>query len=472
MDITLDKKGNTEASIKITLKEGDYQPKVEEKVSEYRKKARLNGFRPGKAPRGLIKRMFGKAILVDEINHLLSESLPKYIQEQNLNVLGEPLPHTESNEKIDWDKQKEFEFTFDIGFVSDFEYELSDKVNLTHYEIQVSDKEIDEEIKYYKERFGEAEHPESVEAGDGIGGTLEQLAPQADETAAAAAEEPSSNIKQEVYFKLEDTEKEIAVRRAVEKFTGLKKEESVTFDIRKLFPEDEQLAKVLYKDPEEVKDIQGEFTLTISHITRMKPAEINQDFYDRLYGKDEEGASVVTSEEEFRNKVKETLSENLAVETNYLLQRDIKNYYIENTKLEMPDDFLKRWLLATNENLTEEEVEKEYAAFAKEIKWDLIRNKIAKDHELKVEPEEIREKAVTNIEAQFGQPGILAQLGENGQSILKNFLEKNYMQMYNQAQDQKVFNLVKEKIKLENKKVSLDEFKELIQTPEAKKPSN
>lgn len=453
MDITLDKKGTTEASIKIILKEDDYQPKVEEKVSEYRKKARLNGFRPGKAPVGLIKRMFGKAILVDEINHLISESLPKYIQEQNLNVLGEPLPHAQEAEKIDWDTQKVFEFTYDIGFVNDFEYNLSD-VKLTHYEIQITDKEIDEEIKYYKERFGENEYPESVEEGDGIGGTLEQVTQPEEDT-----EDPTEGLKQEVYFKLEDADSDI-----IKQFTGLKKEESVTFDIRKLFPEDEKLAQVLYKDSEEVKEIKGDFTLTISNITRMKPAEINQDFYDRLYGKDEEGNSTVTSEEQFREKVKENLAKNLATETDYLLQRDIRDYYVEHTTFDMPDEFLKRWLLATNEKLTEEEVEKDYDAFAKEIKWDLIRNKVSQDHEIKVEPQEVREKAVTAIESQFGQPGILAQLGENGQSILKNFLEKNYVQMYNQAQDEKVLGLIKEKIQLDNKKVSLDEFKEIIET--------
>merc|ERR1712232_1473325 len=245
--------------------------------------------------------------------------------------------------------------------------------------------------------------------GDGIGGTLEQKVEADTET-----EEITEGINQEVYFKLEDADKDI-----VKKFTGLKKEEKVTFDIRKLFSEDEQLAQVLYKDAEEVKDIKGEFTLTISNITRMKPAEINQDFYDRLYGKDEEGNSAVTSEEQFREKVKENLAKNLATETDFLLQKDIKDYYLENTNFDMPDEFLKRWLLATNDEITEEEVEKDYEAFAKEIKWDLIRNKVAKDHELKVEPQEVREKAVASIESQFGQPGILAQLGENGQSILK-----------------------------------------------------
>ncbi len=443
MDITLDKKGNTEASIKIKLKEDDYQPKVEEKVKEYRKKAQIKGFRPGKVPAGLIKKMYGKAILVEEINQLISESLPKYIKEQDFNVLGEPLPDTNTTEDIDWDAQKEFEFTYDIGFVNEFDYEAFDQVKLTRYEIQVTDKEIDEEIKYYKERFGETDSPETVEAGDNISGTLEQA---------------ETDTNQEVYFKLEeDLDKGV-----IKQLTGLKKEEQVTLDIRKLFPEDEQLANVFYKDVEEVKDIKGDFTLTVNNITRLKPAEINQDFFDKLYGKDEEGKPVVNSEEEFRKKVEETLAENLANETGFLLQRDIKDYYIENTSFEMPDDFLKRWLLATNEKLTEEELEKDYEQFAKEIKWDLIRNKVAKELEVQVEPQEVRMQAVRSIESQFGQPGILAQLGENGESILKNFLEKNYVQVYNQVHDQKVLDLMKEKVSVKDKKVSIDEFKELI----------
>jgi len=154
--------------------------------------------------------------------------------------------------------------------------------------------------------------------------------------------------------------------------------------------------------------------------------------------------------------------------SDYLLQRDIRKYYIDNITIEMPNDFLKRWLLATNEKLTQEEIDKEYAAFAEEMKWDLIRNKIAKDHEVKVESQEIREAAIASIEAQFGQPGILAQFGEQGESIIRNFLEKNYMQVFNQTQSQKVLDFIKEKITLERKKVSLDEFKELIGSPERK----
>lgn len=452
MDITLDKKGNTEASIKITLKEGDYQPKVEEKVGEYRKKAQLKGFRPGKAPIGLIKRMYGKSILVDEINHIISESLPKYIQEQNLKVLGEPLPNTQA-EDIDWDAQKEFEFSYDIGFVEDFSYELSDKVKITHYEIEVSKKEVDEEIEYYKNRFGETDEPETIEEGDSIGGLLEQ----------SATDQFPDGIKHDVYFKLEAAEG--VSKDVIKKLTGLKKEDQATFDIRKLFPEDKQLSKALHKGAEEAKDINGEFTLTVNYITRQKPAEINQDFYDKLYGKDK-----ITSEEEFRKKVEETLSENFGRETDYLLQRDIRKYYIDNIPIEMPNDFLKRWLLTTNEKLTQEEIEKEYAAFADEMKWDLIRNKIAKDHEVKVESQEIREAAITSIEAQFGQPGILAQFGEQGETILRNFLEKNYVQVFNQTQSQKVIDFIKEKINLEHKKVSLDEFKELIERSAAAVP--
>ena len=439
MDITLDKKGNTEASIKITLKEGDYQPKVEEKVGEYRKKAQLKGFRPGKAPVGLIKRMYGKSILVEEINHIISESLPKYIQEQNLKVLGEPLPVTQA-EDIDWDAQKDFEFSYDIGFVEDFSYELSDTVKITRYEIEVSEKEVDEEIEYFKKRFGENEEPETIEEGDNVGGSLEQA---------------ETDTKQEVYFQLDAAEG--MSKDEIKKFAGSKKEEKVTFDIRKLFPDDEQLAKVLYKKPEEVKEIKGECTLTINYISRSKPAEINQEFYDKLFGKDK-----VTTDEAFREKIRETLTENFGRETDYLLQRDIRNYYLDNVSIEMPNDFLKRWLLAVNEELTEEELNKDFDAFSNEMKWDLIRNKIAKEHEVKVEPHDIREAAIAQVESQFGQPGILAQFGEQGETILKNFLEKNYVQVYNQTQTQKVLSFIKEKITIKDKKVSLEEFKEAI----------
>ncbi len=438
MDIILDKKGNTEASIKIKLNEADYQPKIEEKVNQYRKKASIKGFRPGKAPAGLIKKMYGKAILVDEINHILSESLPKYIKENNLNILGEPLPADEQAESIDWDHQKEFEFSYDIGFVNDFTYELSDKIKITRHKIKVSDNEINQEVDYLRNQFGERSNPETAAENDFVNGTLK---------------DQDSDKHFHVYLK----PAELPAKTA-KQLTGLKKDDEITIDIQKLFDDKTKLASNLRVSAEEAEELKGDYTFKVERINRIDMAEINQEFFDKIFGKDQ-----VKTEEEFRQKIEESLQQNFDFESDNLLNRDIRDYLMKNINFDMPNEFLKRWLLATNEgNITIEEIEKDYDDFAKETKWSLISNKITKDQELKVEPEKIREIAIQQMEAQVGQPGILSQMGEQADPILKDYMSKNYMKIYNQAQEQKVLEQIKEKISVTEKEVSFDEFKELI----------
>ena len=174
MEITLDKKSNTEGLIKIKLTEDDYQPHVEEKIKDFAKKANIKGFRPGKVPTGVIKRLYGKSILVDEINHLLSHKISDYIRDNNLRILGDPLPNHQKSEAIDWDTQKEFEFEYQIGLVDDFQYEISDKVKIQAYQIEADDKAVEETIDDLKNRFGNVSYPEVTEAGDNISGTISQ----------------------------------------------------------------------------------------------------------------------------------------------------------------------------------------------------------------------------------------------------------------------------------------------------------
>lgn len=438
MDITLDKKGSTEASIKIKLNEADYQPKIEEKVKEYRRKANIKGFRPGKAPAGLIKKMYGKAILVEEINQLISESLPKYIKDNNLNILGEPLPVDNKEESIDWDSQKEFEFAYDIGFVNDFAYDISDKVELTRNKITATDKEIDQEVDYLRNQFGERSNPETVEEDDFVNGVLR---------------EKDAEKHFHVYLKPAELSK-----KAAKQFIGLKKDDEITVDIEKLYDDKKKLAENLRVGEDEAAELKGDFTFKVEQINRIVMAEVNQEFFDKLFGPDQ-----VKTEEELRQKIEESLKQNFDNESENLLNRDIRNKLMENTQFEMPDEFLKRWLLATNDGkITLEEIEKDYDEFAKETKWSLISNKITKDNELKVEPEKVREIAIQQLEAQVGQPGILSQLGDQANSILQDYMSKNYMKIYNQAQDQKVLESIKEKITIKEKEVSFDEFKDLI----------
>lgn len=441
MDITLDKKSNTEASIKINLKEEDYQSQFEEKIKEYRRKANLKGFRPGKVPPGIIKKMYGKAIKVEEINQLISQALPNYIREQDLKIVGEPLPNYDDAESIDWENQQEFEFVYEVGFVNDFTYDL-DNLNIARFKLKLTDEELNETIDNLRNQFSQTENVEEVGAEDIINGKLTQQEGELEN-------ETSIDLKE-----LDETQSKA--------FVGAKKGDTVTFNIRETHPEDTDVAVLLSKNPEEVAEVTGDFVFTIETILRRKPADMDQEFFERVFGKDS-----VQSEDEFREKVRETMQENYDRETHNLLMLDIRNNLVDNTDFEVPQDFLKRWLMEKNEgSISEEQVEKEFDAYVRDLRWNLIINKISEDKDIKAEHEDVKAKARELIEEQLGQSGLLQQLGDNLDPFVDNYLQgdngNNYMQVYNQARTEKIFAFVEENATIEEKEITVEEFKEEV----------
>ena len=441
MDITLDKKTTTEALIKITLKEADYQPKVEQKVKEYSKQAQIKGFRKGKVPTGLVRKMYGKSILVDEINHLLSHTVNDYIKEHKLAILGEPIPNLEKSEGIDWDTQKEFEFEYDIGLVGDFVYDLSKKVKVQSYKIKIDDKSVDEEVEQLRKNYGDRLNPETVEKEDLLHGEISQ---------------DESELSQPANLFLEHME-----ASQVKKFVGAKKEDTVSFDINQAFKSEEVKARILNKPPEEVKQIKGIFNFRIENITRMQPAELKQPLFDRLFGKD-----MVKTVPELKDRLKGIMEENYIRDTENFLLNQIRDKLVESTKLELPDAFLKRWLLISNQGkLSEEALEKEYDQYSDEMKWSLISNKIAEDHEIKVEHEDVVVKAKELITSQLASSGMNQDWGDQLDTFADNYLKgeegQNYMKVFNQVRGEKVFEKIQEKVTIKEKEVSVNEFREI-----------
>ncbi len=441
MDISLDKKNNNEGLIKIKLNEADYQPKVEEKVKEYSKKATIKGFRPGKVPTGLIKKMYGKSILVDEVNHTLSHAITDYIRDNKLPILGEPLPNTEKAENIDWDNQKDFEFEYNVGLVDEFDVALDDSTKVTAYEIELSDDNMAETIANIRKQYGKMSNPEVSEKGDMIYGELSAN---------------DGEFKENILFPIDKVAEKLQ-----KQFIGVKKEDVITFDLRKAIASDEELADILQKKPEDVKEMTGEFTLTASNINRGEEADMDQEFFDKIFGE-----GTVSTEEEFRNKVKETISENYDRETDNYLNNTIREKLIESTTIPLPDEFLKRWLLVSNEGkVTEADIEKEYELYTKELKWSLIQNKIAEKHEIKVENDDVKDKTKEFIQQQLAASGMAGQMDDNLDAFADNYLQsekgENYMKMFNQVKTEKVLGLAKEKITIERKKVDVEQFKEI-----------
>lgn len=445
MEITLDKKNSTEGLIKIKIIEADYQPKYEEKIREASRKANIKGFRAGKVPAGMIKKMFGKSILVEEINHMLSHKLTDYIKENNLRIIGEPLPNHEKAKIINWDSQKDFEFEYEIGIAEDFKYDLSSKVKIKSYPIEVDEKGINDTINDLTKRFGKADYPETSEATDNLFGGL------------TPAEEDG--------FKNETAVIDITkvVKKEQSKFVGLKKGDEISFEISKIFEKDADVATLLDVSEEIAKKAKGKYTLKIENISRVEPATINQELFDRVFGKDS-----VTTEEDFRAKVKETISQNYKRETDYFLDHNIEDYFLKNTNVNLPEGFLKNWLKATSEGkVTDEVLEKEFDAYTRTMKWDLIKNKIAEDAKINIETDEVKARAKEVILSQFGGATFAEQLGDKLDGITDNYLShengQNFMRLYNQLRNDKIMKHIRENITVDDKSVSMDEFKKIVQ---------
>ncbi len=446
MEITLDKKTNTEGLIKIKLTEVDYQPKVEEKVKDYARKASIKGFRQGKVPTGVIRKMFGKSILVDEINHLLSHKITDYIKDNNIRILGEPLPNQDKARDIDWDAQKDFEFEYQIGLVEDFNYDLSSKTRITGYKIEVDDKTIEETVSDLKKRFGKVTYPEVSEAQDSLFGDIRK------KDAPATADEAAGKEQAVIQIEKVDSSEQA-------KFLGRKKDDEVEFEPGNIYKDASLVTELLGLSAEES---QGVHVLKISTISRTEPAELTQELFDRVFGKD-----VAKTEEEFINKIRETISENYNRETDHFLDHHIEDYFLEHTKINLPADFLKTWLKSTSQGqVTDEVLDTEFDQYVRGLKWDLIKNKIADDNNIKVEQEEVREKAKEMIVAQFGGQAFADQLKDKLDGIAENYLSnengQNFMRLFNQLRTEKIMKHIKDNITVEEKKVGVEEFKKIV----------
>ncbi|WP_114751590.1 trigger factor [Pleomorphovibrio marinus] len=442
MEITLDKHAINVASIKIKLNEADYQPKVDAKIKEYARKANLKGFRPGKAPISLIKNMYGTSVLVEEINQMLSSSLNDYLKEQEFKVVGDPLPKQENADDIDWKKQKEFEFEYEIGFVENLNIPIDESLKVKNYQIEVGKDEIDEAMENIKKQYGKMTNPEVSQEGDFLYGDLKS---------------EDGSLEKSLSLPIEKMD-----GRTAKKFIGVEKEAEITFDPSKaLKPED--LAELLDVSEEEAKAIEGEHTFIVKNINRTEEATLDQELFDKVLGEGQ-----VSSEEEFLEKIKAIISENYQKETELFTQEELKKVLIEKANVNLPEDFLKEWLTRSNDGkVSEEEVEKEFPAYANHLTWALISNKIAEENEIKAEHEEVVEKTKQMIRENLASSGMAGQMEDNMDLFVNNYLQgkdgQNYMQMLTSVQNDKVLAFVLEKAKVEEEIISTEKFKKLLE---------
>ncbi|MGB4577470.1 MAG: trigger factor [Paludibacter sp.] len=436
------------ATVTLRIEKNDYAEKVEKTLREYRKKANIPGFRPGMVPLGLVKKMYGKAVLAEEINKLVSDELYKYIRENNVNILGEPMPNENEQPVIDFNTQEDFEFVFDFGLAPEFEVELSKKDKVKYYEIAISDEMIENQVKSYTGRYGKYVQEETVEEKDMVKGEiLEMENGKVNESGIKL----SDAVLTPSYMKDE-------AQKAL--FVGAAKGDVITFNPAKAFEDEAEISSLLKISKDEAKNIESDFQFKIEGITRYHESAIDQELFDKVYGE-----GVVTSEEEFRAKIKENIQESLLSDSEYKFGIDARDMLLAKyDNLVFPDAFLKRWLLATNENLTAETLETDYPKIIADLKWQLIKDKIAKANEFKVETADIEEYAKKITKAQFAQYGMIGMDDEIIANYAKDMLKKEetVKNIIDKVADNKTFEIVKNAVKVDTKEISVEDFNKMF----------
>ncbi|GAB3794383.1 trigger factor [Spirosoma humi] len=446
MDITLEKASDTNASLKITLTPADYKPEVDKKLKDYGRKVQLKGFRPGHVPASLVQKMYGKSILVDEINAMLSKTVSQYIRENKLQVVGDPVPNREQAEAIDWDNQSDFAFSYTLGLASEFDIDFSDLPSVTQYQIQAGEAEIDSTIADLQQRFHTHAHGEDVNDGDTIYGELKQV----DGPFTAKTAFPTNQMAED----------------AKGQFVGKKKGDVITFNLEQAFPDEKARANATGAPKEDVANLTGEFTFEVDDVTRHEPAELNQEFFDKVLG-----VGAVSDEEQFRAKVADIIKGNYGRESAQLLRLDIEKTLIDTTPILLPDEFLKNWLLEVNEGkFTPEQIEEQYDDFTKSVKLQLIKNKIAEKADINVEFDEVLAVTRLMVQEQFGFMGSEdEEMNKTIDRIARNYLmdEKNngqnYTSTFNRVFDDKVIEYAKTQLTVVSQDVTVDEFKALVE---------
>lgn len=434
MQITKEQIDALNAVVTVAISKEDYSDKVEQILKNYRKQANIPGFRKGQVPMGLIKKQYGKAVLVDEVNKLLQDNLNKYLTEEKLDVLGNPLPKQQDN--FNWDAE-EFAFEFELGLAPEFEVSLKTKKPITHYKIIADKKMISEQVDRLRKQFGKMVSKAEVGAKDEVSGTFIH---------------EGEEIENKTVVELE----KIKSKKAHNSLLGKKVGDEVTLKSKGLFKEDYILAAALGIDRERADKLDIDLKFVIEEINERVPAELNQELFDKLYGKDN-----ITSEADLRKRIKEDAEKQFEQQSDQKLLNDVTERLLETIKFDLPSDFLKKWIQVTGEKpLSQEEANDEYERSEKGLRYQLIEGKIIKDHNIELQFEELKSFAKDFIRSQMAQYGQLNPKEEELDNIAARVLsnQEEVKRLSEQLMSQKMLNLYKEKANLKVKEVTYDNF--------------
>lgn len=437
------------AELSILLQPADYQERVDKALKNYRKRVQLPGFRQGQVPASLVKQRFGKSILAEEINNLLQESIYQYITENKLEILGSPLPTKEEETEGNWDNPGDFKFKYQIGLAPAIDLKLNKDLKLTYYKVDINDELINRQIKDLARRYGKMSSPEVSTVDCLLQADLAEL----DE----AGNVKEGGIQNRSHVGIEYIKDE-ATKNAL---IGLKVGDAVTIDPHKLTENHQNLAETLGITHEQVHDLKSQFKLTVVEIKHLEPHELNEELFAKLYP---DGS--VKTEEQLREVVKTDLDKMFSRDADFLFKREFARTLTEKLNLQLPDEFLKKFIAMTNEKpLTEEIIEREYPIYATQLRWDLIEGKIIKEYGLNVSQEDALNHVKDVLKNRYASYGLPLEDDELLTSLAKETLSKKEeaKNVYDFLYEEKILKVVKEQCTIEEKTVSFDEFVHKVQ---------
>ncbi len=449
MNIARENIDTVNAVLKVAIEKADYEKTVADQLKEYRQKAVVPGFRPGKVPDGLIKRKYRIPVLVEEVNKLLSKNLSQYLVDEKLNILGEPLPNEEQQNSINWETEENFEFVFDIALAPEINIALDKQKEFNFYKIAVSEEMITQQVEMAQSQLGQNLPDDEIKDNSSVRGNFVQLND--------ACEILEDGISTDDVLIAIDIIKDDEIKNS---FIGKKSGEVVVFDPVKAFENRHEIKHMLNIKQDEADMLNSNFSFTITEILKFEKAELNEDVFKKLYGEETDVKTI----EDFRNRIKTEIEANLIYSSNHKFAIDAHDKLVEQANIVLPEAFLKRWLMAINKELTAEQVENEFEAFINDLKWQLIKESIIKENEITVSAEETRAYAVQMARAQYNQYGIYNIPEEQLESFAKVILEKpeEGERIYKRLYEDKVIKVVKEKVAILETEVSQEEFKELM----------
>lgn len=453
MKISFENPDKINGLMTLTVEEADYKEDVEKKLKDYRKRANIPGFRPGQAPMGMIKRQFGASLKMDAINKVIGENLQKYIVDNKIQMLGQPMAN-EGQEPVDIEKgEAPYVFKFDIAVAPEFKAELTDKDEVDYYEINVDDKLIDQQVDVFASRAGHYEKAEEYdpEQRDMLKGDLRELDAEGNTLEGGVTVEAAVMMPQ--YIKVEDQKK---------LFDGAKLGDIITFSPRKAYPDnDTEVSSLLKIDKEQVAEHTGDFSYQITEISRFVKAEVNEELFESVYGKE----SGIKDEKAFREAIAKGLGAQLANDSDYKFLQDVRKYAEEKVgELVFPEEILKRIMLENNKDKGAEFVEKNFEMSIKELKWHLIREQLAEAQGVKVEDADVKAAAKDMARAQFAQYGMNNVPDEYLENYASEMMKKRETvdNLVERAIDRKLTAALKNVVKLNKKSVSIDDFNKLM----------